>query len=288
MAHLSLKPPELFNFRNPDDWPRWQRRFQQFRVASGLTGDSEEKQVSTLLYCLGEQAEAVLTSTNATAEDRKKYATVIEKLNGFFKVRKNVIFERARFNRRSQQEGERAEQYIMALYDLAENCEYGTLQSEMIRDRLVVGIRDTALSERLQTDAELTLEKAKKTIRQREAVHEQQCLLKGAEPKTLEAVQHGNYRKQRDGRRPGGKNKPSGWSFNSKNKCTRCGKGAHSRDKCPAKDAKCHRCKKKGHYGAMCFAKSTAASVESEAADDIAFLDNLTPDKQETTWTAAI
>ena len=38
----------------------------------------------------------------------------------------------------------------------------------------------------------------------------------------------------------------------------------------------------------MCFAKSTAASVESEAADDIAFLDNLTPDKQETTWTAAI
>ena len=48
----------------------------------------------------------------------------------------------------------------------------------MIRDRLVVGIRDTSLSGRLQIDPELTLEKAKKTVRQKEAVTEQQ-LLKG-------------------------------------------------------------------------------------------------------------
>ena len=129
--------------------------------------------MSTLLYCLGEQAEAVLTSTNATADERKDYATDLAKFNGFFKVRKNVIFERARFNRRTQREGESAEDYIVALYDLADNCDYGELQSEMIRDRLVVGIRDTALSERLQLDADLTLEKAKKAVRQREAVHDQ-------------------------------------------------------------------------------------------------------------------
>ena len=114
---------------------------------------SAGKQVSTLLYCLGEQAEAVLTSTNATADERAVYATVLSKFDEFFKVRKNVIFERARFNRRNQHEGESAEDYIVALYDLAENCEYGALQSEMIRDRLVVGIRDGALSERLQMDA---------------------------------------------------------------------------------------------------------------------------------------
>jgi len=36
----------------------------------------------------------------------------------------------------------------------------------MIRDKLVVGIRDNVLSERLQMDEELTLEKAMKMIRQ--------------------------------------------------------------------------------------------------------------------------
>lgn len=41
------------------------------------------------------------------------------------------------------------------------------MEAEMIRDRLVIGIWDTSLSEHLQLDADLTLEKAKKAIRQR-------------------------------------------------------------------------------------------------------------------------
>ena len=142
-----------------------------------------------LLYCLGEEAEAVLESTNIMTDERKVYDTVVGKFDSFFKVRRNVIFERARFNRRSQLHGETAEQYIvdlykltenLDLYKLTENCEYGALKEEMIRDRLVVGIRDGALSEKMQLDDQLTLESAKKAIRQREAVHEQQKELKQA------------------------------------------------------------------------------------------------------------
>ena len=66
----------------------------------------------------------------------------------------------------------------MVLYDLAECCDYGDMKEEMIRDRLVAGIRDKALSEKLQTDLKLTLDTAKKTICQKEAVHEQQQSLK--------------------------------------------------------------------------------------------------------------
>ena len=61
----------------------------------------------------------------------------------------------------------------MALYDLIESCDYGDDMKEMIRDRLIVGIRDSALS-KLQLDATLTLESATKSIRQKEPVHEQQ------------------------------------------------------------------------------------------------------------------
>ena len=187
--------PEPFNFRNPDDWPRWKSRFQQFRDASGLSTESSSKQVSTFLYCLGEEAESVLASTGVTPDDRKDYAKVLEKVDEFFQVRKNVIYERARFNQRNQQSGETAEQYIMALYDLAQHCDYGEMKNEMIRDRLVVGIRDSSiLSEKLQLDSTLTLETAKKAIRQREAVHEQQKILKGNDKSTadcsLDAMQH--------------------------------------------------------------------------------------------------
>ncbi len=61
----------------------------------------------------------------------------------------------------------------------------------MIRDRLVVGIRDASLSEHLQLDADLTLEKAKKFIRQWQAVHEQQHILSRAGAPSLEVV-HSN------------------------------------------------------------------------------------------------
>ena len=178
MAEIHLQTPEPFNFCNPDDWPRWKRRFQQFREASRLPEAAASKQASALLYCIGEEVESVLASTNATEEDRRDYDRIFRKLDDFFQVRKNVIYVRARFNRRNQHTHETSEQYIMTLYSLAENCEYGPLKEEMIRDRLVVGIRDSALSGRLQMDPELTLGKAKKTIRQREAVHEQQQALK--------------------------------------------------------------------------------------------------------------
>ena len=100
-----------------------------------------------------------MTTTRITDENRKKYAKVLEKFDDFFKVRHNVIFERAHFNRRNQHPGETAEDYITALRQLAQGCEYGKMTKELIRDRLVVGIRDESLSERLQIESNLTLEK---------------------------------------------------------------------------------------------------------------------------------
>ena len=121
---ILLKPPASFNFKKRDEWPQWLKRFEQFRLASGLSEEkSEARQISTLLYCLGEEAESVLASTHITTEERQKYETVVAKLNSYFEVCKNVIFERARFNHKNQLPGESAEEYITTLYSLVENCD---------------------------------------------------------------------------------------------------------------------------------------------------------------------
>ena len=235
VANMQLKPPDSFDFKQPDGWTKWKKRFERFRVASGLADESELKQVNTLLYCLGEEAEDVLTSTNITEDDKEKYNPVMAKFDEFFQVRKNVIFERARFNRRNQHEGESIEQYISQLYSLSESCDYGALKEEMLRDRIVVGIRDTSLSERLQMDDKLTLEKAKKMVRQKEAVSQHGQELRGdgskRSPIVIERVE-------------GGSRSTPGTSM-----CTRCGKPRHNKgDRCPARDATCHKCNRKGHY----------------------------------------
>ena len=99
-----------------------------------------------------------------SAEDRKKYQKVIEEFNNNFKVKKNIIYERAHFNQRSQFLGESVDCFITEIHRLVDNSEFGGMKDELICNRLVVGIWDSALSERLQLESELTLDEAKQLI----------------------------------------------------------------------------------------------------------------------------
>ena len=76
--------------------------------------------MNTFLYCLGEDAEDVLDATRISVEDRKNYARVTEEFDNYFKVRKNIIFECTRFNRRNQLANEFMEQFINEAYRLAD------------------------------------------------------------------------------------------------------------------------------------------------------------------------
>ena len=228
MAAIRLEPPPSFSFKALDQSPKWKRRFAQYRLASGLSTKSDERQTSTLLYCMDEDAEDTLTSTDISAEDRRSYAAVIAKFDAFFQVRKNSIFEHARFNRRSQKEEESVEQFITSLYSLAESYDYGAMKDEMIRDCIVVGIQDNSLSEHMQMESDLTLEKAKRMVRQREAVHEHQEILRKnqgerspeCEKPAVDSLRRTYQNKQP--RRPPlrRKSKPS-----YQNRYSRCGKG---------------------------------------------------------------
>ena len=169
-----LPPPEQFNCSNAEEWPRWIRRFEQFRSALGLAEKSEESQVNTLVYSMGDTADDILLSFSLTAAELKVYDTVKEKFDGYFTKKKNTIYERARFNSRKQDDGEPVEAFITSLHKLAAKCEYGDLRDQMIRDRIVVGIRNHALSEKMQLDETLDLAKATKMARENEAIKQQQ------------------------------------------------------------------------------------------------------------------
>ena len=73
---------------------------------------------------------------------------------------------------------------------------------EMIHDQLVMGIRDSSLSVRLQTGAALTLEKTKTVMRQHKAVQEQQLILSHGDKSDQRSVI--NYVKRRSTQRQGG------------------------------------------------------------------------------------
>lgn len=242
-ASYQVAPPEQFVFSRPREWPKWIRRFERFRSASGLSEKSQEVQVNTLIYSMGDEADDILRSFELTEAQTKEYATVKGKFESHFVKRRNVIFERAKFNMRKQEENEPVDAFITDLYVLVEHCSDGNLHDEMIRDRLVVGLRNAKLSERLQLDAELTLDKAVTAVRQAEAVKEQQTVVRSKD----DSLPIGSIRKGSVARTTFPKKKPSAPISNAK--CSWCGKSpSHDRLRCPAKDAVC----RKGHFAVVC------------------------------------
>lgn len=162
--------PGNFDFSHPERWPEWRQRFHRYRIATKLDKEEAEVQVCTLLYSMGKEAEQVYqTFTFGEGErEREDYDNVIRKFDDYFVPKVNVIHERARFHMRVQRPGEMAEEYIRSLHELASTCDFGAAKDENIRDRLVIGILDRKLSEKLQLMPDLTLNHA--IVRQSEQV----------------------------------------------------------------------------------------------------------------------
>ena len=207
---------------------------------------------------------------NLLEEDGKKYKTVKDKFDDYFMVRRNTIHKRMKFNRQCQGETESVDEFITDLYALAKYCEYGGLHDELIRDRIVVGIRDAQLSEKMQMEPELTLKRAVTLARQSECVKTQQPTVRGelSQESTIEAVKGTTLQPKAQNRIPHASTNPP--SQRAK-KCSRCGKpGSHNQAQCPARDSICHKCGKIGHFKSVC--RNTSARSSIRTVDNTNFL----------------
>ena len=259
MASYHLSAPEKFDFDHPQTWPVWIQRFERFRTASKLSAEDEQNQIDSLIYAMGEQAEEIYNTFTLSAADAKVYEKVKTAFENHFVVKRNVIFERSKFNRRVQGPSESVDSFITALHSLADTCNYGTLKNELIRDRLVVGRRDVNLSEKLQLDSELTLDTAVLRARQSEQVKQQQNELRGSATQ-IDAVhrrpQNMRPRNAYSGHAPSSsKSHARPQKQRSTSFCKWCGKDPHDRKDCPAIRSKCHNCKKTGHFSSVCQSK---------------------------------
>ena len=192
---------------------------------------------------MGDVADDILT-TLGVDEEATNLNDIISAFNNNFDARKNVIslVERAKFNRRVQNKGESVDSFIQDLHKLANEWEFGGLKKELIRDRIVVGVRDDTLPNELQAKANLTLDLAKQNARQAEARSENQPIIRGETVVNAVHRSKPHFQTTKVTHR-GLQNKPA----DQRNiyKCGYCGKEPHPKHKCPAPSAECAFCKKK-------------------------------------------
>ncbi len=74
------------------------------------------------------------------------------KFEEYFVPSKNVMFERYHFFSADQKQGMTFDQYLAELHTLSKTCDFGDLRDSLVRDRIVCGIPDNGLRERLLRD----------------------------------------------------------------------------------------------------------------------------------------
>lgn len=103
MDHIfTITPPGPFNFE-PSSWPAWIKRFEHFRLASGLKDKDGAYQVNSLIYTMGDRADDILSSLRLAEDEQNDYDQVKKAFDRHFVGVHNVIFEQAKFNKRCQE-----------------------------------------------------------------------------------------------------------------------------------------------------------------------------------------
>ena len=92
----------------------------------------------------------------------------------------SVIKERYKFNKRDRQLGESIPFYETEIKHLSEHCDFGVTLEDMIRDRLVCGVRGPKIQQRLLAKTELSFDRALKITSMMERAKKNVCDTEGS------------------------------------------------------------------------------------------------------------
>ena len=229
--------------------------------------------MATLLTVVGEDAREVFATFMWENEgDNNKIESVLQKFANYCQPRKSVPFERYCFNCRVQEPGESYEQYRTSLRKLSEGCEFASITpEEILRDRLVFGIRDDKVRERLLREPSLTLTKADEICRAAESLNIQMKTITDESSTLIHAVKFQGYQTEKkfsQGNQTGSDKQSIMPSKPDMPECWYCGRKheLRKRELCPAFRKLCNKCHKPNHFANKC--RSTAAKGSVKLVDD--------------------
>lgn len=260
-----------------ENWRRFKRDFEIFMIASQFEEEQDKTKIARFLNAVGLEAREVYETFNLTTEQKTKYGEVIQAFASFCEPKKNTTYERYMFNKRNQKEKEPFNEFLMDIRRLVRTCEYQQMESEMLRDKIVMGVWDKKVQTRLLETIELTYEKAVEKCRASEATREQSNKMNtnieinevksNHNPNNWKSNaktrgnEDNNYAIEKKHRTEQKREFKGNTGYNRRNetnktdstnsKCTYCDR-IHKPRECPAYGKICRACLKGNHFASVC------------------------------------
>ena len=241
-----------------EDFSAYSRRLQQYFVGNDISDAAKKRAV--FLCAIGAKTFGLLEDliAPATVEERT-YDALVSVLKQHFEPGTSAIVARFRFHTCVRGEAESVTVFLARLRKLAKPCRFHPeLLDEMLRDRLVCGIRHERLQSRLLSEPGLTLQSAVDLAMAQESAAASAAELsagltaEGAgEPAVHRVGESGPPAHQARPRQSGGHAGGGGGQGRAAASCSRCLRRHHP-DSCPFRTKQCFRCGRTGHVRAVC------------------------------------
>lgn len=265
-----VQPPPAFQVNQAQlgrAWKNWKQLFLIYLDASDYEEATDRKKVSLLLHAIGTDGIELYnnfsfppTPSNEEGEvTGPTFAQVLKKFDDHFQSGVNVHFERYLFLTRDQAPGETVDQYATALRTLASTCQLADITDSLVLSRLICGLSNRSVKERLLRTRGLELPTVIDACRAAEAAKDQLRVIDKEPEERIESVR---IKPTTTVNRVTGQVSAA----KDKDKCSRCGY-LHGLRRCPANGKSCHNCKGAGHFASMC--RSRKASVQDVQADEV-------------------
>ena len=221
---------KLDEYNETEDWRHYIEGVNHFFEANEIT--DPDKRRSIFPVCVGAKTYKLVRSLVAREDPKdKSYEDLAKLLQDHFMPKPSTVVQQFKFNTRFQQPSETITMFLAELRHLSEHCEFGITLDEMLRDRLVCGVRDIRIQRRLLAETKLTLKRVLDVPLAIEAADKDASEIRKADGQGGDASVNKVDVKVIKG---------------SEVKCSRCG-GNHYPKSCHFKDAKCYCCGKVGH-----------------------------------------
>ena len=229
------------------NWKLFRQEWKFYELAAGIHKKAQEVRVASLLNVIGKEGmDMYETSQWENSSDTLKIDKVLEKFEERCVPVRNEIYKRYIFFKREQLSDESLVSYITTLLKLSESCGVGALCESLVRDQLILGVKDDRVREKLLGKRDLNLDNAIKTIKANQVTHSRATEISEefSANKDINALRQKwkPKRGKRSDRKPPSKVPPK------LKECLFCsGTHALERKLCPASGQKCKKCGKEGN-----------------------------------------
>ncbi len=272
ISRLSLKQPSQIDFNVPNLSQTWKKWKEEFNLYTDLTlSDADQnRKVKLFLYLIGGQGREIYATFVFAGRGERTLEQITTAFDNYCNPKKSETIERYKFFSRNQISTESYDKYITELKILAATCNFALLHDSLLRDRIVCGILDNNLRERLLRESELDLDKCVQICRATELSKEQLKTLET--PSTVHAVRSkqpshpsSSQKKGKNRRNPSKQSTQTAAMID----CKFCGKTHEmKRSQCPAYGQTCRKCKRPNHFANCCQSKSASKVHKVEQDSD--------------------